>query len=219
MQVPELVPEVAFFQGFGVGGLEVFAACGGEGAQGRAPGERLQHRQVGRAGFVQSGQHRVHGSYAALRGYVEVGPTPARMGHAVPTRDGLQRTDDGCSDGYDPAPGYACGVDRGRGLQGNPVELLVRRLVVLEAGHTGVQYERQDLHPLRDEARDELGRKGPSRRGYLGATDLRGVDRLIVARRPDLPDVAVPDGRPVPVQILIEVARQVKGGDPEPVDF
>src|SRR5215217_8935381 len=107
MQVPELVPEIASLQGFGVGDFEVLPARCGEGAWGRVSGEGLEHRQVGRAGFVQAGQHGVHGTYASLRGDVEVGPTLAWVGHAIPVGDGFQRADDGRSDGHYLAPRLA----------------------------------------------------------------------------------------------------------------
>src|SRR5215210_3625103 len=194
MQVSELVPEIAFLEGFGVGDLEMLPARGGEGAHRPASGERLEHREMGRARFVQSCQHRVDGPYAALRRYEDVGPAFARMGRAVPVRGRLKRPYDGSPDGDHPA---ACGtgcIDRLRGLSGDPVELLIGRLVVFEAGDARVQYKRHDPDPIRDEACDQLRGESPSRRGHLGAAYLRGVARLVVAHRPALLDVAVPDG-------------------------
>ena len=90
MQVPELMPEIALLEGFGVGGLEVIPPRSGEGACRPASGERLKHRQVGRTRLVQPCQHRIHGPHASLRGYEEVGPSFTRMGHAVLVRDGLE---------------------------------------------------------------------------------------------------------------------------------
>src|SRR5918993_2214897 len=81
MQVSELVPEVASFQGFGVGDFEMLPAR--DGVFGPASYQCLQHRQVGGARFVQSCQHRVDGPDAALRGYEEVGPALARVGRAI----------------------------------------------------------------------------------------------------------------------------------------
>src|SRR5688500_4499070 len=140
------------------------------------------------------------------------------MGHAVPVRYGLQCPHYGRPDGYDPSSRLARRVDRAGGLGGYAVELLVRRLVVFEAGDARMQHERYDLYSLCDEARDELWGEGSARRRHLCATHLRGVDRLVVARRPALPDVAVPDGRSVSLQILLKVQGQVQGGDPEPVE-
>jgi hypothetical protein len=77
MQVSELVPEVASFQGFGVGDFEMFRAGGGKSAFRHASDERLEHRQMGGARFVQPRQHRVNGPYAALRGYEDIGPALA----------------------------------------------------------------------------------------------------------------------------------------------
>src|SRR5215210_6510508 len=188
---------------------------GGDGTYRPASGECLQHRKVGRSWFVQSRQHRVHGPYAALRGYEEVGPAFSWMGHAVLVCDGLQSAHYGRPDGHDPASRRACSVDRAGGLGRDTVELLVGRLVVFEAGYARVKYERYDLDSLRDEARDELRGERPSCGRHLGATHLRCVNRLVVARRPALPDVAVPDRSPVPLQIFINVHRQVKGRDPE----
>src|SRR5215210_8624468 len=194
MQVSELVPEIAFLEGFGVGDLEMLPARGGEGAHRPASGERLEHREMGRTRFVQSCQHRVDGPYAALRRYKDVGPAFPRMGRTVPVRDRLERPHDGSSDGDHPASRSARRVDRLRGLSRDPVELLVGRLVVFEAGYARVKYQRYDPDPVRDEACDQLRGESPSRRRHLGAAYLRGVDALVVANRPTLPDVAVPDG-------------------------
>ena len=49
MHIPEFVPEVALLQRFAIGDLEMFQAR-----------ESLQHGEVGRAWFVQAGDHGVH---------------------------------------------------------------------------------------------------------------------------------------------------------------
>src|SRR5829696_8067919 len=142
MQIPELMPEIASVQGLGVGDFDMLPARGGEGASRPACGERLEHRQVGRARFVQPCQHGVNRPYAAFRRYEEVGPALTRMGRAVSVRDRLEGADYGGPDGDHPASRLARRVDGVRGLRGDPVELLVRWLVVFEAGDAGVQYER-----------------------------------------------------------------------------
>src|SRR5215210_8345304 len=133
MQVAELVPEIVSFQGLGVGDLEMIRAAGDEWACRNASGERLQHRQVGGARFVQACQHRVNGPYAALRGYEYVGPALAWVGRAVPIGNRLEGAHDCGPDGDHPEVRPAGHVDRGRGLRRDTVELLIRRLVVFEA--------------------------------------------------------------------------------------
>ena len=140
MQVPELVPEVASFQGLGVGDFEMLRAGGGKWVFRHASDERLQHRQVGGARFVQPRQHRVDGPYAALRGYEDVGPALAWVGRAVPIGDRLEGAHDCGSDGDHPAARRAGRVDRGCGLRRDTVELLIWRLVVFEACYARVQY-------------------------------------------------------------------------------
>src|ERR671910_2694838 len=140
MQVSELVPEVASFQGFGVGDFEMLRAGGGKLAFRHASDERLEHRQMGGARFVQPRQHRVDGPYAALRCYKDVGPALAWVGRVVPIGDRLEGAHDCGPDGNHPAACCAGRVDSGRGLSRDAVELLVWRLIVFEAGDAGVQY-------------------------------------------------------------------------------
>src|SRR5215213_21155 len=148
---------------------------------------------MSRARFVQSCQHCIDGPYAALRRYEDVRPAFTRMGRAVPIRDRLECPHDGSSDGDHPSSRSARRVDRLRGLGRDPVELLIRRLVVFEAGYARVKYQRYDPDPVRHEACDQLRGESPSRRWHLGAAYLRGVDTLVVAHGPALPDVTVPD--------------------------
>src|SRR5918994_2999916 len=194
VQVSELVPEVASFQGFGVGDFEMLRAGCGKWAFRHASDERLQHRQMGGARFVQPGQHRVNGPYAALRGYEDSGPALARVCRAISIGDRLEGAHDRGPDCDHPVSRRAGRVDRGCGLRRDTVELLIWRLVFFQACYARVQYERHDPDPIRDEASDQLRRKSPSRRRHLGATYLSGVDRLVVDCRPALLDVAVPDG-------------------------
>src|SRR3712207_1058252 len=140
MQVSELVPEIASFQRLGVGDFEMICDRGGERIFQRAADERLQHRQVGGARFVQPCQHRVDGPYAALRGYEYVGPTLARVGRAVSSGDRLEGAHDRGPDGDHPASRRAGRVDRGRGLGRDTVKLLIWRLVVFQACYARVQY-------------------------------------------------------------------------------
>src|SRR5918996_5453696 len=103
MQVSELVPEVASFQGFGVGDFEMLRAGCGTWAFRHASDERLQHRQMGGARFVQPRQHRVNGPYAALRRYEDLSPALAWVGRAVLFGDCLEGAYDCGTDGDHPA--------------------------------------------------------------------------------------------------------------------
>src|ERR687893_1595753 len=92
MQIAELVPEVAFSQGFAVRGSQVLAA-----------GQRFEHREVGGAWLVQSREHRVYGPDAALGRDYEARPALARVGRAALVRDGLEGAHSRSTYGHDPA--------------------------------------------------------------------------------------------------------------------
>src|SRR5215211_5454006 len=205
MQVAELVPEVSLSQGFAVRDPEVLAT-----------GERFEHRQVARAWLVQPGEHRVYGSDAALRRDDEPGPAFAGVRDPILARDRFERPHDSRPDRDDAPARRSRRVHQAGGLRRYPVELLVGGLVAFEAGHAGVQDQGRELYAAGDETRDELRRESPSGRGHLGAARLRGVDRLVVAYGPALPDVAVADREPVPVEVLVQRTRQLQGREPQP---
>src|SRR5918997_4855939 len=166
--------------------------------------QRLQHRQVGGARLVQAGQHRVHGSNATLWRDDQARPAFAWVRGAVRFCDGFESPHDGRPDRDDSPARRARRVYQAGGLGWYAVELLVGRLVIFEAGDAGVQDQRRDLEAAGYEVRDQLRRKRSSGRGHLGAARLRGVDGLIIARRPALPDVPVADWETVPLQVFTQ---------------
>src|SRR5215212_8301667 len=200
MQVAELVPEIALMQGFAVGDAQVLAAC-----------EGFEHREVGGARLVQAGEHRVYRPDTALGRDDQARPASAGVRGSVPVHDGLERSHGRRPDSDDTPTRNTGGVHQAGGIGRDAVELLVGRLVVLEAGHAGVQYQGRELDASGDETGDELGRERPPGGRHLRATPLRGVDRLVVAYGPAPLYVAVADREPVPVEILLERPRQING--------
>src|SRR4028118_2155092 len=91
MQVPELVPEVALFQGLPVGDPEVAAS-----------GYRFEQPEVGGARLVQAGEHRAHGPDAAFGRDDLAGPSFSGVRRAVGTGHGLQGPHDRGAAGHPP---------------------------------------------------------------------------------------------------------------------
>src|SRR5918997_2226264 len=181
--------------------------------------QRLQHRQVGGAWLVQAGQHRVHGPDATLWRDDQARPAFAGVRGAVRFCDGFERPHDGRPDRDDSPVRRARRIYQAGGLGWYAVELLVGWLVIFEAGDASVQEQGRYLDAAGYEVCEQLWRKRSSGGGHLGAARLRGVDRLVVARRPTLPDVPVADREPVPLQVFIQRLRQVEGRDPQPRAF
>src|SRR5436309_13440259 len=114
MQIPEFVPEVALLQRFTVGDLEMFQAR-----------ESLQHGEVGRAWFVQAGDHGIHGAQPSLRGDYQLCPAFAWMRRALLVGYGLQGTHNRCADSDDAfSIGTSC-IHQARSLKRDAIKLLV----------------------------------------------------------------------------------------------
>src|SRR3954470_546762 len=96
----------------------------------------------------------------------------------------------------------ACRVDALGRFARNAVVLLVRRLMILEAGDARVQKDRGDLHATRHEARHQRRRERPRGRRHLCRSGLRREDGLIGRGWPGLRDVAVPDRTTVSLEVL-----------------
>jgi hypothetical protein len=167
--------------------------------------ERFEHGKVRGAGLVEAGDQGVHRAYAAPWGDDEPGPALAGVYEPAPVGYCLQGPNPGRANRNDLLAGSTRGAYESSGLQRDAVELLIRRLVVFEAGNAGVQYERRDLHALRDKTGDKLRCERPPRGGHLSAAHFRGVDCLVIARRPLLFDVAIANRTPLPLEVLIEL--------------
>ena len=114
MQIPEFVPEVALLQRFAIGDLEMFQAR-----------ESLQHGEVGRAWFVQAGDHGIHGAQPSLRGDYQLCPAFAWMRCALFVGYGLQGTHNRCADSDDAFSIGTGRVHQARSFKRDAIKLLV----------------------------------------------------------------------------------------------
>ena len=159
-------------------------------------GDGLEHREMGSARLVESGEERIDGSYAALRCDDEICPAPAGTDGSVRRRNRFDCADDGRADGDDPSAARPRAIHRGRCRRGHLVALRVGRLARLETGHAGVEQNRRD-----GDARGRymrLTRSAVNGRPADGISALPGSvreHRLVGRKRPSLANVAVSDRR------------------------
>src|SRR6266567_4520962 len=149
MQIPKLVPEIAFPQSLGIGDFEMFS-----------PGKGFEHRQVCSERLVQASQHGVDSVHAALWCDDQARPALTRMGRSFFFGDGFQCPHHRCSYSYNPLVCCTCCIDQACCLRGYPIELLIWRLVFLKTGYSCMQEQRRDLHAMSYQFRDQLGREG-----------------------------------------------------------
>src|SRR5260370_16789888 len=130
MNIPELVPEVALLQRFGIGDREMFEAR-----------EWVQDGEVGRAWFVQAGDHGVHGAQPSLGSDYQLCPAFAWMRRAFLVGYGLQGTHNCRADGDDAFSIGTGGVHQADSLKRDAIILFVWWFVAFETGDTSMQQQ------------------------------------------------------------------------------
>src|SRR5262245_26780897 len=139
VRIAELVPKISMLARLSIGALEIALTSAG------CVDNAAEDRQMRSVRLVKPCNQPIDGSEWPFVVDNEAGPPFSRAGPAALVGDGFECANDGRAHGDDAMSVATGAVDTLRRRKRDTIELLVRRLMIFETRHTGVQDQRRDL--------------------------------------------------------------------------